>query len=151
MELDNLMETLQERRHTPLFCSEKRADSPIKARELRVMLEEVKTRVLGLTVEESSVCSWHSFRMYLACALMACKHSGSTIKALLRWQSDESLRTHARLNTAECARLVQGALVAEAASGQTQNWASLGDATDAAFYQDADVLANRLQNPPTVQ
>jgi len=151
MELDNMTTTLQERRTTPLFCSERLANSPIKAREMRIMLDEVKKKVLGLTVDESSVYSWHSFRIYLACALMACKHSDSTIKAMLRWQSDELLRIYAHLNTAEYARLVQGALIAEVSSGQTQNWASLGDTTDASFYQDADVLATRLHSVTGVQ
>jgi hypothetical protein len=42
--------------------------------------------------------SWHSFRIYLACALLAAGADSETIKAMLRWRSNEALALYARVN-----------------------------------------------------
>ena len=42
--------------------------------------------------------SMHSWRAYLACALLDAGASNATIQALLRWKSDEALKIYARMN-----------------------------------------------------
>ena len=53
---------------------------------------------IGLTPEEASKYSMHSWRVYLACALLDAGASNATIQALLRWKSDEALKIYARMN-----------------------------------------------------
>ena len=50
--------------------------------------------------------SIHSFRIWVACALLACKRSRVDIKRALRWRGDESLDIYARLNDSEWAENV---------------------------------------------
>ena len=73
---------------------------------------------------------------------MASGQEPDTIKASLRWQSDVSLRTHARLNMGRYANMIQGALVADIDSVQTTNIEYLS--TEGEFYQDSDKLTPRL-------
>ena len=40
----------------------------------------------------------HSFRIYLACALLEAGASNGTIQTMLRWRSDEALKIYARIN-----------------------------------------------------
>ena len=40
----------------------------------------------------------HSFRIYLACALLEAGASNGTIQSMLRWRSDEALKIYARIN-----------------------------------------------------
>ena len=47
--------------------------------------------------------SVHSFRIYVACALLAADCPRHMIKRLLRWRGDESLEVYARLNNSEWA------------------------------------------------
>ena len=47
--------------------------------------------------------SLHSFRIFVACALLAQNVSRSNIKRHLRWRGDESLEIYARLNDSEWA------------------------------------------------
>ena len=42
--------------------------------------------------------SMHSFRIYLACALLEAGASNGTIQTMLRWRSDEALKIYARIN-----------------------------------------------------
>ena len=59
--------------------------------------------VRGAMVPESLMrhYSIHSFRIWLACALLARKVPRAMIKRLLRWRGDESLELYARLNDSE--------------------------------------------------
>ena len=49
-----------------------------------------------VTPEEAARYSLHSFRIYLACALLAAKVDKETIKQMLRWRSDEAMVTQLR-------------------------------------------------------
>ena len=51
-----------------------------------------------VTPEEATRYSLHSFRIYLACALLAAKVDKETIKQMLRWRSDEAMALYARVN-----------------------------------------------------
>ena len=46
----------------------------------------------------AAVLSWHSWRIYLACALRTAGASDANIQALLRWKSVASLHIYARPN-----------------------------------------------------
>ena len=48
-------------------------------------------------VKSTAKYSWHSFRVALACSLLASNASHSEIQALCRWQSEASLRIYARM------------------------------------------------------
>ena len=39
----------------------------------------------------------HSWRIYLACALLAAGASNGTIQTMLRWRSEEALKIYARI------------------------------------------------------
>ena len=51
-----------------------------------------------LSPEQADWYSWHSFRVGLACALLAAGAPDSIILASCRWRSTASLRIYARLN-----------------------------------------------------
>ncbi len=59
-----------------------------------------KAMLLASGVPESDLFkySMHSWRIYLACALLAAGASNGTIQAMLRWRSDEALKIYARIN-----------------------------------------------------
>ena len=57
-------------------------------------------RQAGVPADSSARYSPHSFRRYLACALKAQGVADSTIQALLRWKTAESLKLYSFLNWA---------------------------------------------------
>ena len=56
-----------------------------------------------MTEESAKAYSVHSFRIFLACALLAAKCPRWLIKRMLRWRGDESLEIYARVNDDEWA------------------------------------------------
>ena len=58
-------------------------------------------RGAGLSDEEMTKYSVHSFRSFLACALLAAGCPRWLIKRMLRWRSDESLEIYARVSDHE--------------------------------------------------
>jgi hypothetical protein len=52
----------------------------------------------GVPPQQLKFMTWHSARVYLACALLAAGRSPETIQALLRWQTVDSLRIYACLS-----------------------------------------------------
>jgi len=63
--------------------------------------------------------SWHSGRIYLACALLASGATCAQIQSLCRWQTEDSLRIYARLNPQSYHRLLQSAAHADVSSVST--------------------------------
>ena len=61
----------------------------------------------------------HSWRIYLACALLAAGASNGTIQAMLRWRSDEALKIYARINDSDYADLLAKASQAHVSSIRT--------------------------------
>merc|ERR1711965_908502 len=63
----------------------------------------------GANVSEADLQNYsiHSFRIFVACALMAADVPRHTIKRLLRWRGDLSLEIYARLNDSEWSTHVQ--------------------------------------------
>ena len=59
------------------------------------------SRGAGLSDDEIAKYSVHSFRIFLACALLAANCPRWLIKRMLRWRSDASLEIYARVSDAE--------------------------------------------------
>ena len=92
------------RRIVPLFVTA--AKKPISSTRLRSYFRDLLRA--KFTEEEYSRVSPHSFRVYLACALLKLKRSHAQIQALLRWKTDEALRIYARLDATDYADLLSG-------------------------------------------
>ena len=73
----------------------------------------------------ASLYSWHSARIYLACALFAAGATGPQIQARCRWQSEDSLRVHARLNAERYDSLLSSAATASVHSVSTASLPAL--------------------------
>ena len=59
------------------------------------------TEGAGVAEADLQDYSVHSFRIFVACALLAAKAPRWLIKRMLRWRGDESLEVYARLNNTE--------------------------------------------------
>jgi hypothetical protein len=70
--------------------------------------------------------SVHSFRIWVASALLAAKVPRENIKRLLRWRSDESLEVYARLNDEEWKGFVQSTYTASVDSTVAARLAAVG-------------------------
>jgi hypothetical protein len=70
--------------------------------------------------------SVHSFRIWVASALLAAKVPRDVIKRLIRWRSDESLEIYARLNDSEWRGYVQSTYTAAVDSTVAARLASVG-------------------------
>jgi hypothetical protein len=80
----------------------------------------------NVSVDELKDYSIHSFRIWVACALMAADVPRHTIKRLLRWRGDLSLEIYARLNDEEWSQHVRGTYTAVVDSTIAARLASLG-------------------------
>ena len=74
----------------------------------------------------AKVYSFHSLRVYLACALLSSGANAAQIMALCRWQSEESLAIYARLGEADYTRLLERSLHADISSVSTANLPNIG-------------------------
>jgi hypothetical protein len=63
--------------------------------------------------------SWHSARIYLACALLAAGASAGQIQALCRWLSEASLHIYARMNETTYQYWINRAMRADVSSTRT--------------------------------
>jgi hypothetical protein len=81
--------------------------------------------------------SWHSFRIYLACALKAANADDSRIKAMVRWVSEKSLHIYARDNRHDYGDWLSKALTADVSSVSIANLPEMDN--DAAFALLADI------------
>ena len=86
-----------------------------------------------MSKSEASRYSWHSFRIGLACALLAKGARPELTQALCRWKSPESLVIYARLNAEAYGDWVLSALSARISSVQTANLPPIDDADCAAL------------------
>ena len=79
---------------------------------LAKVFDDIIVAVCG--VDRAKQVSMHSWRVYLACALLAKGASFATIQTMLRWRSEDALRIYARINNfvyADWLSSVQGASV----------------------------------------
>ena len=84
------------RKDVPLFVS------PTGSAWTHAALNKVFFKMLSALVgaEKAGRYSIHSFRIYLACALLAAGASNGTIQTMLRWKSEDALRIYARISEA---------------------------------------------------
>jgi hypothetical protein len=132
-----------ERKTTPLFTNTRSAADPILASYYQALLPKVLVVHAGLTPARAACYSWHSCRIFLACALMAAGYDEDTALGFLRWQSKESLRLYARINLGPYGATIRHALQQDITSVSAANIRSL---TDQPFLQDVRTLALTLQN-----
>ena len=78
------------RRETPLFCGPEGVGTPLRGAALDKLLFQLLTFVLG-DAALAKKYSVHSFRSYLASALLAAGCTDAQIQAALRWASAEAL------------------------------------------------------------
>ena len=69
--------------------------------QLDQALKLLLTQGAGVPEGDLEDYSVHSFRIFVACALLAAKAPRWLIKRMLRWRGDESLEVYARLNNTE--------------------------------------------------
>jgi hypothetical protein len=88
-----------------------------------IMASALYTVMKAITGSEQTakLYTWHSFRSYLATALFAAGVKPLTIQAMLRWQTEESLRAYSRLSRHQAAKHLESAANAVVASVQTAN------------------------------
>ena len=109
------------RAHVPLISPD--GARPFAGAALDAALLAILTLLLGRT--GASLYSWHSARIYLACALLAAGATGPQIQALCRWQSEDSLRVYARLNAERYDSLLSSAATASVHSVSTASLPAL--------------------------
>ena len=76
---------------------------------------------LGATPERVQQLTLHSFRRFLACALLAANVSEHQICALLRWRSTKSLAAYAALNAKAYSSMIEATERAQVDSIRTAN------------------------------
>ena len=95
-----------ERELTPLFTDDQ--GSMLQRSELAEAVRAA-LHVVGVAKERAEALTLHSFRRYLACALMGQKVPADTICALLRWRSAKSLLAYGQLQAGAYADLIDAA------------------------------------------
>ena len=82
------------RHEAPLFVNEK--GLPWRHDALASIFYKIMVAIRGEA--RAKQVSMHSWRVYLACALLAAGAAPATIQCLLRWRSDDALKIYARIN-----------------------------------------------------
>ncbi|MEM8601387.1 MAG: hypothetical protein AAGF99_15835 [Bacteroidota bacterium] len=130
-----------QRRDTPLFTVD---GEPLRHgvvdKTLRAHLR------VHLTPEEADTYSAHSFRIGLACALLALGRPHSLIQALLRWKGDGALRQYARLNAEDYGRHITEATAVNVTSVTTAHLPRID--YDDVVARCHSFVANRSPPPP---
>lgn len=67
--------------------------------------------------------SWHSFRIWLACAMLAAKCTRAEIQAVCRWQTEQSLNIYARMGEGHYSDLLCRSLVIDIDAARAQHLA----------------------------
>ena len=128
-----------ERRTSPLFVAgdDKR---PVTLSQAERRFDEMLAAV-HVPVERRRTFSMHSWRVYLACALLARGAPPTVIQSMLRWRSDEALRIYARLNDVEYATWLDVAATATISGTRAANLPPVvGTAAEAAAREQRDWL-----------
>ena len=84
--------------------------------------------------------SWHSARIYLACALLAAGASTGQIQAICRWMTEQSLHIYARMNETSYTYWLTRAMRMPIDSVRATSLAARAPATD-----DADLVRQLLR------
>lgn len=110
-----------ERGLRPLFVCE--TGGPWRHGQLNTVFHHLLVRVVG--AERAAFYSMHSWRIYLACALLAAGASAGTIQGMLRWRSDDALKIYARINDSTYADWLTLAASATVSSVRTTTTSAL--------------------------
>ena len=105
------------RRLTALFTDNGR--SPLVGSDMDSLLKLLLDWLVFagiLTAARIALLTWHSFRVWLACALLAENKAPALIQMILRWRSERSLAAYARLNRHRYAALLVDAAGATVSS-----------------------------------
>ena len=98
------------RRATPLFCGEDGVGTPLLQKPLDTLFHSLLKWVLPPdTTLAPTDYSIHSFRSYLASALMASGRTDAEIQLALRWASPEALKIYKVANAEQYAGWLRGA------------------------------------------
>lgn len=108
------------------------AGLPFSAAQLDRLLSLLLRRFLPSA--SAVLYSWYSAHFFLATALLETGYflvtvllesgaSHAQVQALCRWQTTDSIRIYARLNSSSCARLLHGAMAARISTARAQNLA----------------------------
>ena len=84
------------REATPLFTTKALASKPVRFADVELLLRPMLVASGGCNAEEAMMYSWHSFRIFLACALKAANVSDADIQVMLRWKSVASLHAYSK-------------------------------------------------------
>ena len=126
----------QDRRASPLFVDGK--GDCLRHGNLDKLLPML-LQAINIPEPRLKCYSWHSFRVYLACALLACKACPATIQALLRWRSAEAVNIYARIHAEDYRTWLANAATADILTVRTTNLPVV----------DSDVEAAELQGSMT--
>jgi hypothetical protein len=132
MELSFPCEGMQMRKMTPLFTVLRDREAAFKQHHVEPLFDHVLL-LIGVPMPQVKCYSFHSFRIFLACALYAKGASDSLIQAMLRWQSPQSLRLYARIGATQYGSVILDAMTADISSVQTNNLPTTEP--DQFFYQ----------------
>ena len=116
LELRHRRVGLAQRESTALFVRDNGA--PFTTSDVDALFKECLA-TSGVPRSIAATYSPHSFRRYLACALKAQGAADSTIQALLRWKTAESLKLYSILNDESYANLIDSAGSANVSSVRT--------------------------------
>ena len=137
----------EKRADTPLFIDF--AGSAFGAHAASDMFLKLLTIILP-DISHVRRYSMHSFRIYLACALLEAGASNGTIQSMLRWRSDEALKIYARINDYKYADWLTKASQAKVSNVRTttlaENMQARGlveGSNHAAFYDSWLLLASK--------
>ena len=126
---------------TPLFSRD--GKDGFKAYQLDGALQRMLSSFMPAHI--AAQYSWHSFRIYLACALLASGASTAQILALCRWLTEASLHIYARMSERSAVELVGSALQADFSTVRTTNIAARD------LYQpDALLVRSGTRAPETI-
>ena len=103
--------------HKPVFVNDSK--QPLQARIMASALHFAVSTLVGST--RAKLFTWHSGRIYLCTALYAAGVKPQIIQAMLRWQTDESMRAYNRMSMQQYGRYVDSAAKAMIASVQSPN------------------------------
>ena len=97
------------RQSTPMFALE--GDVSLDHGRADYLFAKWTSAALGDVI--AATLSLHSGRVWLACALLACKKGNPTTQALVRWKTDTSIKIYARLEPEDYVRHLLDAIDAK--------------------------------------
>ena len=134
---------LSERESAPLFV---KADGGAwRHAELAKTFDDIMVAVRGPA--RAAQVSMHSWRVYLACALLSKGASFATIQTMLRWRSEDALRIYARINNFAYADWLTSAQGASVSSVRT----TTGIVGQLAAAPDPGTVAGTLREAAAMQ